>query len=149
MDTLGEWSDGDDDWIFDVFDENASWDWSDSEADDLIRNIDVDWSDSEADDIIRNIDVQTGRGEKRKSDQSPLPAEEEFYVKESVKKTKSKKFGMSATEVVMYHHPKYTKHAPTPAKPPKHAPKRQNPRAIHAAKSAKEHSTRKRRLTLG
>ena len=49
--TLGEWSDDDDDWIWDV-DENTLWEWADSEADD----------------IIRNIDAQTGRGEKRKSD---------------------------------------------------------------------------------
>ena len=68
--TLGEWSDDDDDWIWDV-DENTLWEWSDSEADD----------------IIRNIDAQTGRGEKRKSDESLLP-EEDFYVKESVKKNK-------------------------------------------------------------
>ena len=31
--TLGEWSDGDDDWIWDV-DESALWEWSDPEADD-------------------------------------------------------------------------------------------------------------------
>ena len=76
--TLGEWSDDDDDWIWDV-DENTLWEWSDSEADDIIRN------------------VQTGRGEKRKSDDSLLP-EEDFYEKESVTKTKSKKFRMSATD---------------------------------------------------
>ena len=136
MDTLGEWSDGDDHWIFDVFDENTSRDWSDFQADDIIRNIDENtWSDSEADDIIRNIDentwcdseaddiirnidenawsesetddimrnidAQTGRGEKRKSDEDPLPEEEDFYVKESVKKTKSKKFGMTATDYTL------------------------------------------------
>ena len=39
-------------------------------------------------------------------------------------------------------------HAPTLAKPPKHAPKCQNPRANPAANSAKEHGPRKRRLTL-
>ena len=76
--TLGEWSDDDDDWIWDV-DENTLWEWSDSEADDIIRN------------------VQTGHGEKRKSDDSLLP-EEDFYEKESVTKTKSKKFRMSATD---------------------------------------------------
>ena len=80
--TLGEWSDGDDDWIFDV-DENSLWDWSDSEADEIIRGI------QESD--------QTGRGEKRKSDESLVP-EEDFYEKESVTKTKSKKFRMSATD---------------------------------------------------
>ena len=82
MDTLGEWSDGDDDWIFDV-NENSLWEWSDSEDDEIIRGI------QESD--------QTGRGEKRKSDESLVP-EEDFYEKESVTKTKSKKFRMSATD---------------------------------------------------
>ena len=68
--TLGEWSDDDDDWIWDV-NENTLWEWSDSEADDIIRN------------------VQTGRGEKRKSDESLLP-EQDFYEKESVKNTSLK-----------------------------------------------------------
>ena len=36
--TLGEWSDGDDSWVFDV-DENTLGDWSDSEDDEIIRNI--------------------------------------------------------------------------------------------------------------
>ena len=36
--TLGEWSDDDDDWIWDI-DENTLWEWSDSEADDIIRNV--------------------------------------------------------------------------------------------------------------
>ena len=82
MDTLGEWSDGDDEWIFDV-NENSLWEWSDSEDDEIIRGI------QESD--------QTGRGEKRKSNESLLP-EEDFYEKETVKKTKSKKFRMSATD---------------------------------------------------
>ena len=38
MDTLGEWSDGDDEWIWDVDDE---WEFSDSEADDIIRNVQI------------------------------------------------------------------------------------------------------------
>ena len=98
--TLGEWSDGDDDWIWDV-DESDPWEWSDPEADDIIRNLDVDdstpseWSDPEADDIIRNI--QAGRGEKRKSDEPLLP-EKDFYEKESVTKHRSKKFRMTATD---------------------------------------------------
>ena len=78
--TLGEWSDGDDDWIWDV-DDSTLWEWSDSEADD----------------IIRNINIQTGRGEKRKSDELLLP-EKDFYEKESVTKHKSKKFRMTATD---------------------------------------------------
>ena len=78
--TLGEWSDGDDDWIWDV-DESDLWEWSDPEADD----------------IIRNIDVQSGGGVKRKSDEPSLP-EKDFYEKESVTKHKSRKFRMTATD---------------------------------------------------
>ena len=78
--TLGEWSDGDDDWIWDV-DDSTLWEWSDPEADD----------------IIRNINVQTGGGKKRKSDEVPEP-EQDFYEIESRKKTKSKKFRMTATD---------------------------------------------------
>ena len=76
--TLGEWSDSNDDWIWDV-DESTLREWSDPEADDIIRNI------------------QTGRGEKRKSDEPLLP-EKDFYEKESVTKHKSKKFRMTATD---------------------------------------------------
>ena len=74
--TLGEFSDGEDDFVFEIDeslwnnDENV-WEWSDPEADDLIRNIDEnevlrqlnqpsntlgEFSDGEEDDIIRNID---------------------------------------------------------------------------------------------
>ena len=83
--TLGEWSDGDDDWIWDV-NENTSWEWSGS--DDWI------WDAEE--------NVQTGRGKKRKSTKtdegvstSVLP-EENFYVIENVKQVKSKKFQTTA-----------------------------------------------------
>ena len=76
--TLGEWSDGDDEWIWDI-DESTLWEWSDPEADDIIRNI------------------QIGRGEKRKSDE-PLLSEKDFYELESVTKHKSKKFRMTATD---------------------------------------------------
>ena len=140
MDTLGEWSDGEDEWVFDV-DENNLWEWNDSEADEIIRNIQEsdqtahgekrksdewndsgddeiirgiqesdqtargkkrksdEWNDSGDDEIIRGIQEsdQVGRGEKRKSDESLLP-EEHFYEKESVTKTKSKKFRMSAMD---------------------------------------------------
>ena len=86
--TLGEWSDGDDDWIWEI-------------DDDIIRNIDENvssnWSDSESDDIIRNIDIQTGGGEKRKSDEVPEP-EQDFYEIETTKKYNSKKFRMTATD---------------------------------------------------
>ena len=78
--TIGEWSDSDDDWIWDV-DESDLWEWSDPEADD----------------IIRNINVQTGRGEKRKSDGDAEP-EQDFYEVETTRKYNSKKFSMTATD---------------------------------------------------
>ena len=78
--TLGEFSDGEDDFVFEI-DENLrsepqGWEWSDPEADDLIRNINEreilarvygneirendenSWSDPEADDLIRNINEE-------------------------------------------------------------------------------------------
>ena len=51
--TLGGWSDGDDDWVWDV-DENTLGEWSDSDDGEIIRNIEE--------------NVQIGRGSKRKSD---------------------------------------------------------------------------------
>ena len=132
--TLGEFSDGEDDFVFEI-DENL-WEWSDPEADDLIRNINeeeilarVYGNDDDNDDLIRNIDenevlaglygndddddlirninedevlAQMGRGEKRKNDDDEEEEEEEegqdYYVRESVKKYYSKKFGMTATD---------------------------------------------------
>ena len=77
--TLGEFSDGEDDFVLEI-DENlwksSGWEWSDSEADDIIRNINEEevlarvyggeirendensWSDPEADDLIRNINEE-------------------------------------------------------------------------------------------
>ena len=74
--TLGEWSDGDDEWIWDVDD----WEWNDPEADEAIRN------------------VQIGDGKKRKREDEVEEIEQDFYVKESVKKHNSKKFRMTATD---------------------------------------------------
>ena len=122
--TLGEWSDGNDDWIWDI-DESTLPNWSNPEADDIIRNMNLDentlgeWSDGN-DDWIWDVDesdlrsdpetddsiqsdpgtddtIQTGRGEKRKSDEPLLP-EKDFYQKESVTKHMSKKFRMTATD---------------------------------------------------
>ena len=88
--TLGEWSDGEDDWIWDTNENNTLGKWSDGE-DDWIWDVDSDlWS--EPSDII-----QTGRGKKRKSDEPLLP-EKDFYHKESVTKHKSKKFRMTAMD---------------------------------------------------
>ena len=90
--TLAEWSDGDDDWIFDENLTNVCDEWSDKEEDELIRSINDyiprdsdEWSSSEDDELIRNINEDeilrsvnvndehkletkhTGRGEKRKA----------------------------------------------------------------------------------
>ena len=123
--TLGEFSDGEDDFVWQVGENNTLGQWSDSEADDLIRNINEDevlaglhGNDDDDDELIRNINedevlaglygndddelirnvdenevlaevTQTGRGEKRKSDEQPLPVEsgEYYYNIETSKKT--------------------------------------------------------------
>ena len=105
--TLGEFSDGEDDFVWQI-DENL---WSDPEADELIRNIDENevLAANDNDDLIRSIDeegvlTQAGRGEKRKSDdEQPLPEEagEYYYDIETVKKHRSKKFNMTATDHVV------------------------------------------------
>ena len=106
--TLGEFSDGEDDFVFEI-DENL---WNNSEDDDLIRNIDENevlaglYGNDDDDDLIRNINeeevlaevTQTGRGEKRKSDEQDVESGEYYYHIESVKKHHSKKFRMSATD---------------------------------------------------
>ena len=103
--TLGEWSDDEDDFVWQT-DENL-WEWDNSEDDDLIRNIDENdiLGEPIEDDLIRDSDlsnepIQTGRGEKRKSDEPLLP-ENDFYHIESVKKHNSKKFRMTATDHVV------------------------------------------------
>ena len=60
MDTLGEWSDGDDEWILDV---DVPDGWDDPEADAFIRDIPeqmmpAEWDDPEADAFIRDIPEQ-------------------------------------------------------------------------------------------
>ena len=84
--TLGEFSDGEDDFVFQM-DENL-WEWSDPEADDLIRNINEEEVLSGVydndDDLIRNIDedevlAQTGRGEKRKSEDEQDDEQGQYY----------------------------------------------------------------------
>ena len=120
--TLGEFSDGEDDFVFEI-DENL-WEWSDPEADDLIRNINEDevlarvYGNDDDDNVIRNIneeevlarvygndidedEVQTGRGEKRKNEDEQDDDDEQgqyYYHIETRKKYHSKKFGMSATD---------------------------------------------------
>ena len=104
--TLGEWSDGEDDFVWQIDENNTLWEWDNSEDDNLIRNIDEnDVLEDNEDDLIRDSDLwkepmHTGRGEKRKSDE-PLLTENDFYHMESVKKHNSKKFRMTATDYVV------------------------------------------------
>ena len=82
--TLGEWSDSEDDFVWQIDENNTLGQWSDSEADDLVRNINEDealtelYGNDDDDELIRNVDedealaewpegVQMGRGEKRKA----------------------------------------------------------------------------------
>ena len=97
--TLGEFSDGEDDFVWQI-DENL---WNNDEDDDLIRNINEDEvlagvygndDDDDDDDLIRNVDenevlaevTQTGRGEKRKSDVQDVEQGQYYYNIETVKK---------------------------------------------------------------
>ena len=89
--TLGEFSDGEDEFVFQI-DENL-WEWSDPEADDVIRNINED-------EVLAEV-TQTGRGEKRKSDEQDVDQGEYYYNLETVKKHHSKKFNMTATDHVV------------------------------------------------
>ena len=115
--TLGEFSDGEDDFVLEI-DENLwsepqGWEWSDPEADDIIRNINEEevlatvYGNDDDHDFEIN-EVQTGRGQKRKneSDQESESEDEQneddeglyYYQLESRRKYHSKKFGMTATD---------------------------------------------------
>ena len=85
--TLGEFSDGEDDYVFEI-DENL---WNNSDDDDeLIRNVNEN-------EVLAEV-TQTGRGEKRKSYEQDVESGEYYYHIESVKKHHSKKFRMTATD---------------------------------------------------
>ena len=112
MDTLGEWSDGDDDWVFEVqipIEYQAL-----DTHDEIIRNIPEEMfrnipeasdSDSEVEQSRRSRAVsetseeeesvpetQTGRGEKRKNDSDDVPTGEKYYEIVGKKSRRSKKF---------------------------------------------------------
>ena len=113
--TLGEFSDGEDDFVFEI-NENV---WNNSEEDDdLIRSINEDevlnqiqsvqsnenvWNNSEEedDDLIRSINEdevlnQMGRGEKRKSDDQDEEPQQDYYRIKPVRDHHSQKFNMTA-----------------------------------------------------
>ena len=83
--TLGEFSDGEDDWVFEM-DEDVR-DNNEDDDDDLIRSIDED-----------EVLNQTGRGDKRKSDDQDEEPQQDYYEMKTVKKHYSKKFRMTATD---------------------------------------------------
>ena len=120
--TLGEWSDGEDDWVFEI-DEGV---WDNQENDDLIRSINEDevlnqihptlgefsdgedhwvfeidegaWGNLEEDDDDDEVLNQAGRGEKRKGDDQDEEPQQDYYEIQTVRKRYSKKFGMTATD---------------------------------------------------
>ena len=106
--TLGEWSDGEDDFVFDIGEnvcENSGREWSDPEADDLICNINEEEALARAygNDNDEEDEVQAGRGQKRghQSDQESESEDEQgqyYYQLETRRKYHSKKFGMTATD---------------------------------------------------
>ena len=111
MDTLGEWSDGDDDWVFEV-QIPVEYQAADT-GDEIIRNIPEEMfrnipeasdSDSEVEQSRRSravsetseeeesvTETQTGRGEKRKSDGND-EREHSYYEITGTKERRSKKF---------------------------------------------------------
>ena len=121
--TLGEFSDGEDEWIWEINESafapqtistNTLGEFSDGEDDDVIRSINEDevlnqiqsaenaWNNSEEDDdLIRNINEdevlnQIGRGEKRKSDDQDEEPQQDYYRIKPVRDHHSQKFNMTA-----------------------------------------------------
>ena len=86
--TLGEFSDGEDDWVFEIHEENNNNSKDDDDNDDLIRSIDE-----------NEVLNQVGRGQKRKNDDDVQDEEQGqyYYEIENVKKQYSKKFRMTST----------------------------------------------------
>ena len=101
--TLGEWSDSDDDWVLNVEEKNNTLgEWSDSDDDwvwDIMENDEINEGKGTSSNTMEN--VQVGCGKKRKNDEinegATTSSENNFYVIENVKQTKSKKFRMAAT----------------------------------------------------
>ena len=114
MDTLGEWSDGDDDWVFDV---QIPIEYQAADTDDeIIRNIPEEMFRNipEASDSVSEVEqsrrsrtraisetseeeesvteTQTGQGEKRKSDDDDEEREHSYYEITGTKRRRSKKF---------------------------------------------------------
>ena len=100
--TLNEWSDGEDDWVFEIDEQNNTLnEWSDGE-DDWVFEIDEQNNNEEDDQLIRSINEnevlnQAGRRQKRKNDDQDEEPQHDYYEMDTARKHHSKKFGMTAT----------------------------------------------------
>ena len=113
--TLNEWSDDEDDWVFEIDEQNilpeiiannTLNEWSDDE-DDWVFEIDEqnnnNNNEEEDDQLIRSINEnevlnQVGRGQKRKNDDQDEEPQQDYYEMDTARKHHSKKFGMTATD---------------------------------------------------
>ena len=92
--TLGEWSDGEDDWVWEVdesvFLPSTLEEWDNDGDDELIRDIDEGA-------VLRGLrDEQTGRGEKRKAENQNVEQEQDYYQIKPIREHHSQKFNMTA-----------------------------------------------------
>ena len=109
--TLGEWSDGEDDWVWEidesVFLPSTLEEWGNDGDDELIRDIDEGavlrgLNDGEPIPDIHDEgsnsegDEQTGRGEKRKAENQNVEQEQDYYQIEPLREHHSQKFNMTA-----------------------------------------------------
>ena len=107
--TLNEWSDGDDDWVFEIDEQNflpnnTLNEWSDGD-DDWVFEIDEqnnNNNEEEDDQLIRSINEnevlnQTGRGQKRKNDGEDEEPQHNYYEMKTARKHHIKKFDMTGT----------------------------------------------------
>ena len=96
--TLNEWSDGDDDWVFEIDEQNflpnnTLNEWSDGD-DDWVFEIDEqnnNNNEEEDDQLIRSINEnevlnQTGRGQKRKNDGEDEEPQHNYYEMKTARK---------------------------------------------------------------
>ena len=84
--SLGEWSDGDDDWVWEIDEEAILQQLNDGKDDDPIPNV-------SGEDLEHE---QTGRGVKRKAENQNVEQEQDYYQIKPVREHHSQKFNMTA-----------------------------------------------------
>ena len=84
--SLGEWSDGDDDWVWEIDEEAILQRLNDGKDDDPIPNVSGEDQEHE----------QTGRGVKRKAENQNVEQEQDYYQIKPVREHHSQKFNMTA-----------------------------------------------------